>query len=332
VPVGWQAQWLPTISVVPAPNRSLAILSRATAIAAVITQGGIAVTGSVVRVTGSGLGCPSWPQCFPGSLVPQPHPEVAALNQWIEFSNRLLTGLVGLVGLACLVVALMIRPRRRRLVLLAATMPLGVVAQAVLGGITVLTGLAWWTVAAHFLVSMVLVWLAVLLVAAFAEGDAPPCWHLPGPLRGLLTTAVTVLAALLIAGTLVTAAGPHAGDTATPRLALGVPVMAQLHADLLIGFLGLLAGLGFALRAVGVPARTWRRYTVLVCVVLAQGALGVVQYLTGVPEALVSLHVLGAASVVVAIAALWTSCRVRDRVAIPGATKSQRPLAGAGTF
>ncbi len=297
-----------------------------------ITQGGIAVTGSVVRVTGSGLGCPTWPQCFPGSLVPEPHPDIAALNQWIEFGNRLLTGLVGLVGLACLVVAVAVRPRRRRLVLLAATMPLGVAAQAVLGGITVLTGLAWWTVAVHFLVSMVLVWLAVLLVAAFAEGDAPPRWHLPGPLRGLLGTATAVLAALLIAGTLVTAAGPHAGGTATPRFAVGVPAMAQLHADLLVGFLGLLAGLGFALRAVGVPARTWRRYTVLVCVVLAQGALGVVQYLTGVPEVLVSLHVLGAAAVVMAMAALWTSCRTRDHAPLPGtATDSPRPLAGAGT-
>ncbi|MGH3619602.1 MAG: COX15/CtaA family protein, partial [Pseudonocardiaceae bacterium] len=110
----------------PAPKRSLATLSRATAIAAVITQAGIAVTGSVVRVTGSGLGCPTWPQCFPGSLVPQPHPEVAAVHQWIEFGNRLLTGLVGLVALVCLVVALLVRPRRRRLILLAATMPLGV--------------------------------------------------------------------------------------------------------------------------------------------------------------------------------------------------------------
>jgi len=315
---------------VPAPKRSLATLSRVTAIAAVITQGGIAVTGSVVRVTDSGLGCPTWPQCFPGSLVPQPHPEVAAVHQWIEFGNRLLVGLVGVVALACLVVALLVRPRRRRLVLLAATMPLGVVAQAVLGGITVLTGLAWWTVSVHFLVSMMLVWLATLLVAAFTESDAPPRWHLPGPLRGLLRTVTTVLAALLIAGTLVTSAGPHAGNAATPRLAAGVPAMAQLHADLLVGFLGLLTGLGFALGAVGVPARVWRRYTVLVCVVLAQGTLGVVQYLTGVPEVLVSLHVLGAASVVVAMAALWTSCRVRDDVST-SAVESSRPLASAGT-
>ena len=288
---------------------------RVAAIAAVITQVGIAVTGSVVRVTGSGLGCPTWPQCVPGSLVPQPRPEVAALHQWIEFGNRLMGGLVGLVGLACLIIALIMRPRRRRLILLAAAMPAGVVVQAVLGGVTVLAGLAWWTVALHFLASMPLVWLAVLLVAAVTEGDAPPRWHLPGPLRGLLYTATTVLAALLIAGTLVTAAGPHAGDAATPRLAISLPALAQLHADLLVGFLGLLTGLGFALRTVGVPSRTWRRYLVLVCVVLAQGALGAVQYLTGVPEVLVSLHVLGAASVIVAMAALWTSCRIRDDLA-----------------
>ncbi|MGH3822103.1 MAG: COX15/CtaA family protein [Pseudonocardiaceae bacterium] len=306
------------------------VLATLTAIAAVITQAGIAVTGSVVRVTGSGLGCPTWPQCFPGSLVPQPRPEVATLHQWIEFGNRLLVGLVGLVGLACLVVALLVRPRRRRLILLAAAMPAGVVVQAVLGGVTVLAGLAWWTVAAHFLASMVLVWLAVHLVAAGTEGDAPPRWHLPGPLRGLLYAATTVLAAVLIAGTLVTAAGPHAGDTATPRLTISVPVLAQLHADLLVGLLGLLAGLGFALRAVGVPTHTWRRYLVLICVVLAQGTLGAVQYLTGVPEVLVSLHVLGAASVVVAMAALWTSCRVRDDLTAV-TLGSIQPLAGAGT-
>ncbi|HYZ37366.1 MAG TPA: COX15/CtaA family protein [Pseudonocardiaceae bacterium] len=311
-------------------NRALTTLMRLTAIAAVFTQASIAVTGSVVRVTGSGLGCPTWPQCFPGSLVPQPHPEVATLHQWIEFGNRLLTGLVGLVGLACLVVALLVRPRRRRLVLLAAAMPAGVVVQAVLGGITVLAGLAWWTVAMHFLVSMILVWLAVLLVAAVTEGDARPRWYLPGPLRGLLLTATAVLAALLTAGTLVTAAGPHAGDAATPRLAVSVAALAQLHADLLVGFLGLLAGLGFALRAMNAPSSSWRRFVVLICVVLAQAALGAVQYLTGVPEALVSLHVLGAASVVVAMAALWTGCRARDDV--PAVTVgSTRPLAGAST-
>lgn len=297
----------PTIAgVLVAPPQ---VLTRAVAIAAVVTQAGIAVTGSVVRVTGSGLGCPAWPQCFPGSLTPEPHPEVAALTQWIEFGNRLLTGLVGIVGLACLVLALSVRPRRRRLVLLAGSMPVGVAVQAVVGGITVRTGLAWWTVAVHFLISMVLVWLAVLLVAEFGEGHDPPRRRVPGVVRGLMVTATAVLAALLAAGTLVTAAGPHAGDSDTPRLDVDIPTLAQLHADLLFGYLGLLVGLGFTLRAVGMPPVAWRRYRVLLIVVLAQGTLGIVQYATGVPEVLVSLHVLGAAGVVIAMAALWTGLR-----------------------
>jgi cytochrome c oxidase assembly protein subunit 15 len=311
---------------IPAPPPAL---RRAVAIAAVITQAGIAVTGSVVRVTGSGLGCPTWPQCFPGSLTPVPHAEIAAVTQWIEFGNRLFTFLVGFVALGCLVLALLVRSRRRRLVLLAATMPVGVLVQAVLGGILVRTGLAWWSVALHFLISMVLVWLAVLLVAAFGEDDGPPRWLIPRPLRALLVTATAVLAALLVAGTMVTAAGPHAGDADTPRLDVDIPTLVQLHANLLFGYLGLLIGLGFALRAVGVPARTGRRYRLLVGVVLAQGSLGVVQYATGVPEVLVSLHVLGAALVVVAMAGLWTGCRDRGTGIRPSGAGAEPSGAGS---
>ncbi len=306
----------------PAPSRlgrlpvpSTALL-RVLAVAAVATQGGIAVTGSVVRVTGSGLGCPAFPECFPGSFTPVPHPEVPALHQWVEYGNRLLTGVVGLAALAVLVAALLVRPRRRRLVLLALAMPLGVLTQAMIGGITVLTGLAWWTVAVHFLVSMVLVWLAVLLVAATREGDQPPTWRVPRALRGLLVTLTAVLAAVLGTGTLVTAAGPHAGDADTPRLAVEVETLVQVHAELLVGFLGLLTGLGFALRATTAPRLVWRRFTVLAAVVLAQGGLGAAQYLTGVPEVLVSLHVLGAAAVTVAAAGLWTGCRDRGPVPV----------------
>lgn len=280
-------------------------LMRRLAIAAVVAQAGISVTGSVVRVTGSGLGCPTWPQCFPGSMVPVEHPEVAALTQWVEFGNRLLTFVVVLVAGACLIGALATRPRRARLTRLALVQPLGVVTQAVIGGVTVLTGLAWWTVAVHFLVSMVLVWLAVQLVDAAGEGDGPPRRIVPGAVRGLVATTTAVLAALLAAGTLVTAAGPHAGDATTPRLGLGVEATAQLHADLLFAYLGLVVALGFTLRAVQAPARVQRRYGVLVAVVLAQGLLGGVQYALGVPEVLVALHVLGAAVVTVAAAAVW---------------------------
>ena len=292
---------------------SAAVLRRL-ALAAVVAQAGIAVTGSIVRVTGSGLGCPTWPRCFPGSLVPTPHPEVAALHQWVEFGNRLLTFAVVLITGLCLLAALSARPRRSRLVRLALVQPLGVVAQAVIGGLTVLLGLVWWSVSVHFLVSMVLVWLAVVLVSATSENDGLPRPVVPRAVRALVVTATAVLGALLLAGTFVTAAGPHSGDAETPRLAAGVPAMAHLHADLLFAYLGLLAGLGFALRAVAAPARLQRRYAVLVAAVAAQGVLGGVQYALGVPEVLVSLHVLGAALVTVAAAAVWTGTAERGAV------------------
>lgn len=305
----------------PTPQRVM----RGLAIAAVAAEAGIAVTGSVVRVTGSGLGCPTWPQCFPGSLVPVAHPEVAVLTQWIEFGNRLLTGVVVLVAGLCLLAALNTRPRRPRLTRLALVQPVGVVVQAVLGGMTVLLGLVWWSVAVHFLASMIMVWLAVQLVAAASDGDGPARPVVGRPVRGLALVSTAVLAALLVAGTLVTAAGPHAGDAATPRLDVGVPVVAQLHADLLFGYLGLLVGLGFTLAAVGAPAGLRRRYRALLAVVLAQGALGAVQYALGVPEVLVALHVLGAALVTVAAAWLWAGMRERPALAHPDLAPADRP-------
>lgn len=299
---------------------------RALAVAAVVGQGGIAVTGSVVRVTGSGLGCPTWPQCFPGSLVPTPDAEVAAVHQWVEFGNRLLTFALVAVAGACLLAALARRPRNRRLVRLAAAMPLGVVAQAVLGGITVLTGLAWYTVALHFLVSMVLVWLAVLLVAESAGLDRGPGRlrvTAARPVRGLLVVTATVLGVLLTAGTLVTSAGPHAGDAATPRWgAFGTEALSTVHAHVLFAFLGLLVGLGFLLWAVSASRALVRRFRLLVAVTLAQGLLGGVQYALGVPEALVAAHVLGAVLTVAAAAWLWAGTRevVPDAAPLPDAT------------
>ncbi|WP_158852266.1 COX15/CtaA family protein [Saccharothrix deserti] len=286
----------------------LSTFQRTFAIAVVIAQGGIAVTGSIVRVTGSGLGCPTWPQCFEGSLVPVEHPEVASLHQWVEFGNRTLTGVVGVIAGLCVLAAWFNRPRRKRVLVLALVQFGGVVVQAVIGGFTVLTGLLWWTVSVHFLVSMGLVWFAVLLVAALGEGDEPARPRVPKALLRLQVVQAVTLGLLLMAGTFVTAAGPHAGDAATPRLDVPVDTLSQVHADLLFLFLGMLIALGFALRGHPVPRRP---YYALVAVVLAQGTLGLVQYWTGVPEVLVSLHVLGAGAVVVATAALWVSTRER---------------------
>lgn len=301
---------------------------RRLAVANLVAQVGIMVTGVTVRVTGSGLGCPDWPECFPGSMVPISNTDVAPLHQWVEFGNRLLTFVIVIVAGLVLLAALGTRPRRRRLTVLAAVMPAGIVAQAVIGGVTVLTDLAWGGVAVHFLVSAALVWLSTALVRAAGEGAGPARPVVPGAVRGLVAVSAAVLAALLVAGTLVTAAGPHAGDAETPRLGLGVEAMAQLHAELLFGYLGLLVGLGFALRAVAAPPAVERRFRVLVVVVLAQGLLGGAQYALGVPEVLVVLHVLGAGLVTAAAANVWFGTVERGPIRTAPTRDAEPALAG----
>lgn len=294
-----------------------ATVQRQIAIATLIAQIVVALGGAIVRVTGSGLGCPTWPECAPGSVLPIADPHLGQLHQWIEFGNRLLGGAVGLVSGLMLLVALAARPYRRRYVLLALTMPLGVVAQAVIGGFTVLMKLEWWTVALHFIPSAVLVWCAVMLVHAVDEGDGPARAVVPRPLRGLLRVMTAVLAVLLASGTLVTGAGPHAGDPGTHRLDLPVASLVQFHADFLFLYLGMVVALGFALRVVAAPHTIWRRYWALIAVVALQGVLGMVQYRLGVPWVLVALHMLGAMLVIAASARLWAATREREDTVTP---------------
>jgi heme a synthase len=281
----------------------------------ILTQGGIAVTGAIVRVTASGLGCPTWPQCFPGSFTPVAHAEVPRIHQAVEFGNRMITFAV--VITAILAVLAVTRARRRAEVLVYAwLMPASTVLQAVIGGITVLTGLLWWTVAIHLLASMAMVWLAVLLYVKIGEPDDGDTTHaVVPPLRWLTALSATTLAAVLVAGTLVTAAGPHAGDTSpyrtVPRLRIEITTLVHAHSSLLVAYLGLLVGLGFGLLAVHAPRPVLLRLGVLVLLVFAQATVGTVQFFTGVPAALVAVHVAGAAACTAATAALWASMRER---------------------
>jgi cytochrome c oxidase assembly protein subunit 15 len=310
VPVG--RLLLRLVDVLPDPSLRT---QRLIAGAVVLTQGGIAVTGAIVRVTASGLGCPTWPQCFPGSFVPVPVAEVPVIHQAVEFGNRMITFLVVLT--AALAVLAVTRARRRREVLFYAwLMPASTVAQAVIGGITVLTGLLWWTVAIHLLVSMTMVWLAVLLFVKVGEPDTgTPTELVPKPLRWLTVLTGAALAAVLVAGTLVTGAGPHAGDksAAAPvqRLQVEITTLVHLHSTLLVAYLSLVVALGFALLAVHAPRAVLVRLYVLLALVCAQGLVGTVQFLTGVPAALVAVHVAGAAACTAATAALWASMRER---------------------
>lgn len=283
--------------------------------AVVLSQALISVTGAVVRVTASGLGCPTWPQCFPGSFTPVPHAEVPVLHQVVEFGNRLITFAVVLTAIAAVLAVTRAR-RRREVRVYAWLMPASTVVQAVIGGITVLTGLLWWTVAIHLLVSMAMVWVATLLYAKVSEpDDRLPVDTVPKPLRQLTLLSAIALAATLVTGTLVTAAGPHAGDKSlerpVPRLQVEIVTLAHLHGTLLVAYLSLLVGLGAGLLAVGATGAVRRRLGVLVGLVLAQGLIGMVQYHTGVPAVLVTLHVAGAAACTVATAALWAAMRQR---------------------
>lgn len=300
------------VDILPRPSLRT---QRLIAAAVILTQGGIAVTGAIVRVTASGLGCPTWPQCFPGSFTPVAVSEVPRIHQAVEFTNRMITFLVVLTAvLAVLAVA---RARRRTEVQVYAwLMPASTVVQAVIGGITVRTGLLWWTVALHLLASMTMVWLAVLLYVKIGEpDDGRPRLLVPKPLRGLAFLSGVTLAALLVTGTLVTAAGPHAGDTSptrvVPRLQIAITTLVHAHSSLLIAYLALLVGLGFGLFAVSAPRSVLLRLGVLIALVCAQGAVGTVQYFTGVPAALVAIQVAGAAAVTAATSALWASMRER---------------------
>ena len=291
---------------------------RVIAAAVVLTQGGIAVTGAIVRVTASGLGCPTWPQCFPGSFTPVAHAEVPRIHQAVEFGNRMITFAV--VITAALAVLAVTRARRRPEVLVYAwLMPASTVLQAVIGGITVLTGLAWWTVSIHLLASMTMVWLSVLLFVKVGQPDNGVVGVVGPlvvrPLRGLTVLSAMTLAAVLVAGTLVTAAGPHAGDTSprrsVPRLRIEITTLVHAHSSLLVAYLSLLVGLGFGLLAVHAPRPVLSRLAVLVVAVFGQATVGTVQFFTGVPAALVAVHVAGAAICTAATAALWASMRER---------------------
>ncbi|WP_410872284.1 COX15/CtaA family protein [Nocardia sp. A7] len=301
-------------------------VQRLIAIAVILSQAGISVTGAIVRVTASGLGCPTWPQCFPGSFTPIGVSEVPVLHQTVEFGNRLLTFAVTLC--AALIVLAVVRARRRKEVLVYAwLMPGGTVVQAIIGGITVRTGLLWWTVAVHLLASMAMVWLAVVLYAKICEpDDGIETVQVPAPLRWLTALSGVALGGVLIAGTLVTAAGPHAGDKSierpVERLQVEIVTLVHLHSQFLVGYLALLVGLAFGLFAVGITPAIRKRLFVLLGLVLAQALVGVVQYFTDVPAALVAVHVGGAAACTAATAALWASLRTRETVEVPAVAQA----------
>lgn len=232
----------------------------------------------------------------------------------IEFSNRMLTFAVGLIALATLLAVLLHRPRRPGLLPLAVAVFLGIPAQAVVGGITVLTNLNPWVVGLHFLASMAVIAAAYALWRRIGDPDGPTVAVVPAPLRTLarITTGVTV--AVLVIGTWVTGSGPHAGDHGAARNGLDPETISQVHADGVFLLIGLSVALIFAFRAVGAQRAT-RAAIILLAVELGQGVIGFVQYFTHVPAILVGAHMLGSCLVLLAALAVQWSTRERSPVA-----------------
>lgn len=264
-------------------------------------QGGITVTGSIVRVTGSGLGCNTWPNCHEGSLVPI-QGAAPAIHQAIEFGNRMLT----FVLVACVVavfVAVLMAKRRRELVVHSVIQGVGVIAQAVIGGVSVLLELRWWSVAVHFLPSMVLVWLAAMLYVRIQEpDDVAPVRSYPAALRVLAALCAVGLSVVLITGTMVTGAGPHSGDSGVGmegRLEVDIDWIAHVHAWTMYTFLAVLALLFASLLIHRVSPEVRRIGWMVMVVVVIQALIGIAQYRLGVPRWSVPVHI-GMSSVVVA--------------------------------
>jgi len=283
---------------------------RPAAIASLVANIGIVVTGGVVRLTGSGLGCPTWPRCSGRSFVPH---RALGIHSAIEFSNRMLTFVVAAVAIATFVLAW--RYGRPAVLRLAFFLALGVPAQAVIGGITVLTDLNPWVVSLHLLVSLALVGLAVTLVRRLQEGDGPPEPLVPAGMTWLIRSVFAVGWAVLYLGTVVTGSGPHAGDVHAPRNGLDPRALSQLHTDVVMLLVGLTVATVLVLRTADVPAAVRRAAGVLLGVELVQGLIGFVQYFTDLPVLLVAFHLLGAALVSAALAWLLVSSRQRPLAA-----------------
>jgi cytochrome c oxidase assembly protein subunit 15 len=276
----------PTIS--PSAYRRITLLALA-------LLGIIVVTGAGVRLTGSGLGCSTWPSCEPGTLVP--HDE-SGIHGAIESTNRYFTGLVS-VGVILAVAGSFFRvPRRRDLTMWSWTLVAGVIGQIVLGGLTVLFHLSPPFVMGHFLLSAVLVGCAVVLHHRAGEPDA-------GERRAVATPEVRTLAKVLLAaasvvlltGTVVTGSGPHGGDPDVERLPFFLPDVARIHA---VSVWMLLAATLWTLRLVhrgGASPSVERALKALVVLEVAQGAVGYLQYALGVPVGLVAIHILGSMAV-----------------------------------
>ncbi|MEU9080441.1 COX15/CtaA family protein [Kitasatospora sp. NPDC048538] len=307
---------------------------RRAAFAALVMSVVIVVTGGAVRLTASGLGCTTWPRCTDESLTPTAE---MGFHGVVEFTNRMLTYVLSAaVGWAILAARCLpwpsaggtSKPWRSSLTRLGWAQFWLVMSNAVLGGITVLTGLNPYTVALHMIAAMALVWVALLMWERSKEGDGPAKLSVARPIHRLSYVLVAVVGLLVAAGTLVTGAGHHPGtpkdNKIVPRIPIDYDRLAQFHADFAFVSVGLTIALIFVLAAVKAPPAAKARTKELLAVLLLQGVLGFVQYFTDAPELMVGLHMLGASLTWIAALRIPLALRVREAEETAAATPAPR--------
>lgn len=258
----------------------------------VFLQSALIVTGGSVRLTGSGLGCPTWPECTPGSYVPVANQAEGQLHAWIEFGNRLLTFVLLICALAVVTFSVRVSKNaanKERVRSLAALQILGIFGQGMLGGVTVLTDLHPLTVAAHYLLSILLIAGAISLRY---ELIGTPVGKTTGLISFLMPIFVWLTFLVLVAGTIVTGSGPHAGDEKAQRFGFDPQVVSWLHADLVIALIVLAVMLLLIAHQSGMSLLV-RRIGIFLLIAFSQGVIGYIQYFTGLPEALVAAHLIG---------------------------------------
>ena len=289
--------------------------TRRALLANVVAQGVLVVTGGAVRLTGSGLGCSTWPQCEPGSFTPALH-EATSIHPFIEFGNRTLTGFLTVIALTVAVLVWTDRSRSGSYRLLGLAPVLGVVAQAVIGGVSVLFHLNPAVVGVHMLVSLALVAVSTVLVVRERAGDSPAVPVVGPQIVRLSRLLAAVAVALLALGVVVTGSGPHGGDDKVAyRFAVDPVLIARAHAGAVWLFVVILAVVLVGLRRTAAPGTVRRAGLWLLAVTLLQGLIGYVQYFTGLPVVLVGLHMLGAVLLTAALTWFLLTLRTRDLAA-----------------
>ncbi len=259
---------------------------------AVLALAVIIVTGALVRLTGSGLGCPDWPECSQSRLV-----DVSSAHQAVEQVNRLFTGVVAVAVIVAVLGSLVRAPRRKDLTVLSLGLVAGVVAQIVLGGITVLTDLNPVAVQGHFVLSIVILTDALVLHQRAGEDPGPYRAAVDADVRRWVLLSWALIGLAVVTGTVVTGTGPHGGDEDVRRFGFAITSVARVHSGAVLLATASLLFLALRIRRGPSWAALGERLTALLVALVVQATIGYTQYFSGVPVPLVALHIVGAVAV-----------------------------------